>query len=356
MGVLLPAFLLLGCPGHPSFGLFAFSDEISSQDLAPIPVESPDHEPFLLQDEEEAIVSQAELTVEPIIDSDTVLVAGDSVPPEAELVSQNVTKTSSVEIPATSSASIPDSESETEDMYQTPLDLNYFAIFYGPAFKNARSLQPTPYGEADPDRPLILKNYVTVGYYITDPLEVSGTFYWTYRPVRGQEVLLQDPFLKVSHSQIIHSDHWNLYGDFRIHFPASKLSHDNDLQGGFQVFQALTYQVGTTGLSLGTYGSARYNYFGKKGYGYDSQFYLGPNVNYQISSKVAFTLLYEMMASHSFGDPPFAVYSDGTDLEPGVDIELASNLSINPYVNILTGGKVGWDTTTLGMTLSYQML
>ena len=102
-------------------------------------------------------------------------------------------------------------------------------------------------------------------------------------------------------------------------------------------------------------GTARSNVFGKYGYGYDLELYLGPNVNYQISPTLLVTLLYEMRGSHTFGDKFGKLNSGGTDLQPGLTWDVTPHLMLNPYLNLLTGGKVNLSTTTFGLLANWNL-
>jgi hypothetical protein len=233
--------------------------------------------------------------------------------------------------------------------------LSYFGIFYGPSLGAASSLQPTVSGEPDPERPILLKNFLTAGYRLSEDVVASATLHWLHRPVHGQDLSFRDPYLRVAHQGLINSGGLVWYADARAHLAVSAFSRESDLLAGFQTFQILTYQVGTSRLSLGAYGSARYNVYGPQGSGNDLELYLGPNLAYQLTPTLSFSVLYEMGMSHAFGEPPGRMFNDGTDLQPGINWDVTPTLMINPYLNIYTGDKVTLDSTSLGMTLHWQL-
>ncbi|OFZ74047.1 MAG: hypothetical protein A3K03_13115 [Bdellovibrionales bacterium RIFOXYD1_FULL_44_7] len=233
---------------------------------------------------------------------------------------------------------------------------NYYAILYGPSIGQPGSLQSNSKGVLDPERPIIVKNYISLGYGITENIGISGTGYWMWKPVRGQYMDLRDPYLRLSHNQLLHSEKFNLYADARAHFAVSDVSRSNDLLTGFQSFQITTLQIGDTPIMLGSYTSIRYNVFGSQGIGSDLELYFGPNFNFQIKKNLALSILYEMGASHIFGDDFFSLINDGTDLQPGVLWEVTPNLLLNPYLTLYTGDRVTLTSTSFGMTLSWQLL
>jgi hypothetical protein len=231
--------------------------------------------------------------------------------------------------------------------------MSYFGIFYGPGFANSSRYQPRPDGRPDPDRPVVLKNYLSLGYGITDSINFGGAFYWLWQPIPGEQLVVKDPYVKLSHNSIISTDRFNLYGDIRMHFGMSNLSRENDLLTGLQHFQIATYTVGD--WTAGFYGSVRVNFFGRQGYGDDLQLYGAPNLSYQITPTLGVQALYEMASSHFYGDRPGYITSDGTDLELGMNWDATPNLLVNPYVRMYPE-NVSWESTSAGMFLSWRLM
>jgi len=248
----------------------------------------------------------------------------------------------------------PSLSSEYEAPFQR-FNLSMLSIFYGPALQNSTHLQPGLSGEPDPDRPVNLHNFLNLGYNLSNRLAITGTAYWTYQPFLEQKFSLQDPFIRLSDSSILREGPFNLYGDFRIHFGVSSASRQSDQYFGIQTVQVATFEIPDSHFTLGTYGALRSNVFGKYGYGYDLELYLGPNVNYQISPTLLVTLLYEMRGSHTFGDKFGKLNSGGTDLQPGLTWDVTPHLMLNPYLNLLTGGKVNLSTTTFGLLANWNL-
>lgn len=251
-----------------------------------------------------------------------------------------------------------DTQTESSTMtFGDRVSLNYFAIFYGPSVGEPSSYQATPTGERDENRPLLVKNYLSAGYRLSDYVSASATGYWAWRPVLGQQVFMRDPYVRIGHSSLINSGNFNLYADARLHFPITAGSREMDMLAGLQTFQMATYQLGASRWTLGLYGSARFNVYGVQGIGNpDLELYIGPNVNYQVSRNLALTLLYEMGTTHYYGDDPMNFYSEGSDLEPGLSWDITPRINVNPYLTIYTGEKISFDTTAFGMTLSLSLL
>lgn len=234
--------------------------------------------------------------------------------------------------------------------------LNYTNILFGPSIGDASSFQPNSNGDRDLDNPVYMRNFLSLSYGVTENIAVTGTAYWFYQPVHGQQFLMQDPFMRVSHSSVFGTE-WglNLYSDARVHFGVTDASRNIDLISGLQNFNYLSWNVARTPVTLALRTSLRYNIFGSQGAGADAEVYLAPEAIYQVLPTLALTLLYEMGASHQFGDDLDFFTNDGTDLQPGVSWDVTPNINVNPYLNIHTGGKVTLASTSVGMFFSWNM-
>jgi hypothetical protein len=235
-------------------------------------------------------------------------------------------------------------------------DVEYFAIFYGPGLQNPSAYTPTPYGQKDLVHPVALRNFIGAGYNVTDEIAVTPTASWIWNPIGTQSFVLQDPFVRISHSSVFSTADMNLYSDIRFHIPVTRLSMDEKLRLGVQTFHALAYDVPGTRLSLGLYGSARVNFFGNQAFGNDLELYMAPNLNYQVSDAASLILTYEMNATHVLGTKAWALNNTGTDLQPGVAWLVTPRLLLSPYLNLNTGGKVNLESTSLGFSMAYRMI
>ena len=263
---------------------------------------------------------------------------------------------------AATSQDLPEGISEVDalaaenDKPTDPYSINYFGILYGPGLKNTSSYQATPTGEVDPNRPVLVKNYLALGYNFTPDLILAGTAYWLWKPLAGQQAYMRDPYLRLGYDGIVRTDSLDLYTDLRVHFAVSNDSRDQDMLAGIQSFQILSYILPNAKTTLFLYSSQRVNIFGKQGFGNDLELYLGPAVHYRVAPTVSLTLLYEMQANHVFGDKPFKFVNDGTDLEPGVSWDITQNLNVNPYLNFYPGNKMNFETTSFGMLMSWKLM
>ena len=249
-----------------------------------------------------------------------------------------------------------DTESSTADEEDLTgkFSANYFAILYGSSIQSPGEFQPSPFGERDPSRPMELKNFAGVSYNLDKDTAITPTAYWSWY-AGEQQFTMNDPFLRISRANVIDTTYFNLYSDLRIHIPVSSDSQSDKLVTGLQTFQSLAFQVGQTPLALGLYASVRVNFFGDQGLGNDLELYMGPNLFFQIARHMSLTLLYEEQVNHQYGAKPFHFWTPGSDLEPGVAWDVTSNLMINPYFNLNTGGQIALSTTSFGMMLNWRM-
>lgn len=229
----------------------------------------------------------------------------------------------------------------------------YFGIFYGPSIEKPTRYQPTEDGVRDPNRPVMLKNFVGLGYNITDHIRVTPTAYWLWMPSGGGAYSIQDPFLRVSDDSIFATDEFNLYGDVRYHAPVSNFSKSADINGSFQSVQVATFVPQGSRWLMGLYGSERYYSYGKKGFGNDFELYIGPNVGYQLDPKLQLTMLYETNLVHQYGTNPSTMDGDGTDLQTGVSWDVSPNVNFHPYVSVYPG-NLALKTTSLGALVYLQ--
>jgi hypothetical protein len=235
--------------------------------------------------------------------------------------------------------------------------VNYFGIFYGPGVSSPSSFQPDPNGQPDPNRPLLYKNFLGVGYRVTNEIAITPTAYWQWIPVRGGSYAIQDPYVKISHNALISNGGFNLYGDVRYHVPISDYSRSVDSKGGLQTVEVATYTPEASRWTFGMFGSARANFYGKQGAaaGNDVELYVGPNVSYQIAPTLAGVILYEYNLNHAYGDPNGALKDDGYDVQPGLNWDITPTVLFNPYVNIYPT-SANLKSTSLGFLISWQPL
>jgi hypothetical protein len=191
------------------------------------------------------------------------------------------------------------------------------------------------------------------GYNITDHVRITPTAYWQWLPSAGGNYSVQDPFVKLSDDAIISEGNFNLYGDIRYHAPISNFSKAANITGSYQSVQVATYIPEGTRWMLNLFSSERAYTYGPQGYGNDFEVYIAPNIGYQITPKVQLTMLYETNLVHVYGNNPGTLEGDGTDLQPGVSIDLTNNINFHPYLSIYPSAP-SIASTSVGALLYWQ--
>lgn len=247
------------------------------------------------------------------------------------------------------------SRSKTKGVFDG-MSLSYFGILHGSSIGSPSVYQPDLVGNPDKEHPIFTQNYLNLNKDLTENVSVTGQAYWLWQPVLDQSFEIMDPNIRISHNRIVGGDNYSLYGDLRLHFGVSNRSREEDQLFALQTFQVFTYTIPNTRVTLGAFGSFKYNVLGDEGYMRQIELYAAPNMAIQMTPKLAFTMLYEMGASNWAGDPSNVFYSDGSDLEPGLRWDVNDSLTLSPYLNIMVNDKVTMDTTSFGMMVNWNML
>ncbi len=223
--------------------------------------------------------------------------------------------------------------------------LRYFGMYNGASFANlSSSVQPQVSGEPDPSSPQNIDSIVTVGYKLdkTSILGVWGHFY--YFPVgnpagSGQSVQLLDPSLLLSKSDLYESNGLRIGGRLTVNLPLSKADAlvPNQLVTSVTPTVMINYDVPKTGLTLGLFAYVR-GYIGPDAIpgAPTYKIYVAPNVNYQITKTLAATLWVDLVQARRVQGTGFisGLRNDVVDIEPGINWDITSNISINPVINI----------------------
>jgi hypothetical protein len=89
----------------------------------------------------------------------------------------------------------------------------------------------------------------------------------------------------------------------------------------------------------------------------DLSAYLSPNATYKLTSKLSATAEYELNAAHLRTQPTSKDWNeDGTDIHLGLAYDITDSLSVNPYLQLLPGGRMNADTSSIGMFINGTIL
>ncbi len=227
------------------------------------------------------------------------------------------------------------------------ITVNYFGMISSP------SLQAVAPGYRES---LLLRNFLGVGYRLSELVTLSGNAYWSVRGLEQFPTQIHDPFVRLADGSFLSGENWNLYVDARLHLPLSSASVNSGLNLGIQSVQALTYSIPESRFALGLSSSIRANVLSVQGYGSDLDLYLGPNLFYQLAPSLGLNCLFESQMSHVRSRSSSGWSALIFDLEPGLAWDVMPNLSVNPYIHLPMGGLTSFSPTYAGLLLSWTLL
>lgn len=241
--------------------------------------------------------------------------------------------------------------------------VNYTNVFYGPSIAAPLENEQPGVKTARGGGALDSKNYLSVGYKITDTVRIAPVLYFRMHPTAPHEFRLRDPYLRLSNSKFFTSKNVNLSADIRYGAPLSDDSRLNTKQIGYLLSkQVLDITIPKSRVSFTVVTSAMLQLQPRtvgKVTGTPNlltELYVGPMVNYQILPNLQATLLYEAIAHSDRVGGFFEQRSAGTDLEPGLSWDITPKLNFSPFLDIKTGGRIAADTTSIGAVVSWTML
>lgn len=242
--------------------------------------------------------------------------------------------------------------------------VSYYGIYYGPPTGDpTASKQVNEWGK--PTTSQYFLNYLSMSYKASQTLLPGITVMSTYTPVNGQDMTLLDPYLRITDTQLIKTGNWNLYGELRNFLPVTQASQNAHKMNTLGTFQWLTYNVPHSRFSVGAWAKLYWTLYGsnaapgvngKPTSSTDYQAYLRPQVFYTLTPKLSAALYYEMFANHALGQASDDWYHAGTDVQMGAMWTVFNGITLNPYLQFNTGGKVTTDTTSLGAQIFATVL
>jgi len=212
------------------------------------------------------------------------------------------------------------------------------------------------------------ENALGAGYKASKNISVSAAANFLYTPVRGEHnAIMLDPIVKVSHASLLSDGDFNMNGDFRIYPGVTSYAASKGQIAQFRSIQNPNYTLGRWNFALGL--QERYYIYDNSGAGRASKgedkavnggtryrIYTGPQVNYQASPKLTAWVLYEMEGINKYADGFFDVDNNGTDAEIGVDWNPIKQLTLSPFLDFKTGGKITAETTTINLAIAASLL
>jgi hypothetical protein len=272
----------------------------------------------------------------------------------------------------TNSKAEPTPLSNTSDMLakiRSVAELEYYGLYYGPSVSSFSRSFDDEYGRRLTDQ--FFLNYFYTGYKVTPDVIPGVTVMSTLVPVEGGNMVMLDPYLRLTTKGLIHGNGLDLYQELRYFVPATDESHNLGKLGTFGVFDALTYQIPHSRFAIGAWAKFYWGFYNEPSASFSApngihfvtysgvptplsngQMFFRPNLFYTFTPRIQGTLYYEMFASHYLHEDFFNwTHGSGginTDVQVGAMVALVNGFMINPYIVIQTGGAIDAGSTAIG--------
>lgn len=237
------------------------------------------------------------------------------------------------------------------------ITLGVAGLYVGPSLGHIGAKTSNPDGSLA-ERNQYFDMSVGAGYKLTESIIVGANFNFIYVPVAGQDFILKDPHVRLTHQKLVNFGNFNLTSDIRLYPGVSPNSISGSMLLGARTTHLATYSVPGTALTLSAWGFLRWNWYGLDAEtGNDVVAVLIPGASYQLTKTLAATLNYELDRSHGLAEDITEWWSnDGNYLMVGVNWDPAPNMSFNPFISYSPGNEINLNTASLGMIFSARFL
>jgi hypothetical protein len=245
-------------------------------------------------------------------------------------------------------------------------------VYYGASLGGLGDAnQPNDINKNAAGDPVFIRSNASLGYKVSPDLVAGGVARVDYLPKNGNDTLWEDAYLRLMAPKLINKGNLTAVGDLRFYVPTSHLSRENGLMTGITTRFVPSYTPTGSRFTFGTiFSHTWYVHDGRVDSvnptattAWSSEFYVGPNLSYQISPKVALTALYEFDAVRMANASGLLNYTSDThtangytDFEPGVNVDITPNIYINPFLNMYPGSDFSLDTTNINIIFGMKLL
>jgi hypothetical protein len=243
------------------------------------------------------------------------------------------------------------------------ISASYMNVFYGPSIDSMGTADQPVASAGAANVPLMMKNYVTAGYKLSDDTTIAAVLYWRNfaRQIKGSNFMMRDAYAKLSKGSLYKNGNYNVYGDLRLTAPTYSVSQDQTFitSVGSKILQSYTVPNSRLTLALENYVEVRaFSDRVKAGSlsGYDTELYAGPQLSYQITPTLAAWGLYELDTYHMVAGAGDRWVNEFTDFEPGLSWDITKNLNFSPFLNITTGQSISLNSTSINAILNWKLL
>jgi hypothetical protein len=217
---------------------------------------------------------------------------------------------------------------------------------------------------------VFIRNQPALGYFINPNLLVGAVARIDVFPTHQVDYGFEDSYLRLQAPKLINHGNFNMVGDLRVYLPTAAYQQANGEIFGIQTRVVPSWIIPNSRFTLAAIIYHQWTNHSSKvdsvdSYAknaFDSEFYFGPNVSYQLTPTVALTALYEFDAVQ-LANTPFGTYVSDThsfngytDFEPGVSWDVTPNVNISPFLNMYPGSNMSLDTTSINVWFSFKLI
>ena len=234
---------------------------------------------------------------------------------------------------------------------------SFYGSFMGPSLGDPNALQPKVDGSRGTTKQR-MDSSLMAGYKLTPQVKVTGSYNFFYYPVMGHDIVMKDPHISVSHNKLYDKNGLNLTADLRTYLPFTTASSTtNDMKIGVRSTQLLTWEIPNSRWTVGTWTYVKSNVLGSghtvvEDLPPDWILYYAAHSEFKIKPNLQATWYWEADHAHALGG---GWDNEDSDMGIGVNWDVTSKISLNPYVQIYPG-HLRMNSSQFGMIISAAFL
>ncbi|MBX9767484.1 MAG: hypothetical protein K2X47_09460 [Bdellovibrionales bacterium] len=233
------------------------------------------------------------------------------------------------------------------------ISLSYGSTVLG-ATTSETNFELEPHDEGPSPLPLFhTEHELGVGYRISESFLTSMVMPWNMS--QGLPFELQDPFLKLSHANLLSSDFLILASELRFAVPLSTPSREKEVLTSVVLDQVLRWSMPSTKLTLAVRGMMHTDFHYLSSKNSLPQGHLAPALSYQLLAPLAFTLAVEWTTEPALVRRlvTHGGHNQGTTVQPGFCWNMTAEVNVTPYLILETERNLTSDSAILGLIFNW---
>jgi hypothetical protein len=294
-------------------------------------------------------------------------------PPSGDSISSTAAApATTASAPTAAPQSVADAKADDSSTWFSKVGLRWDGVLYGPGVTNINTYQPDLYNKNSyglpTQTPVFIRNAIGTTYALPGNWIAGATLRADIMPTYiGRDYAIDDSYVRIMNPKLVSHGNFNVSGDLRLYMPTSQASRTTGQSASVTTQFIPSYNFPGTRWSIGAIlrQQSYSHYSWANSNAMDTDAYAGPNVNYQITPKLAAGILYEFEAVHYYGTGAFNFTTQNasnpgimtpTDVEPNISWDITPNINFNPFLNMYPGGKFSLDTTSFGFFFGAKLI